>query len=150
ASSSHEAMLRAEQALDRARSGGRDGFCVYENSPRRGKARLRLMAIAGEVGAGLNEKRLVFCFSAVGGATPPGPAPYQCLLRMLRTDGTISSAGQFIPAAEQLGLVRLVDRRALELAMADLYANPAVSLAVNVSGTTATDPAWLRAFIEDV
>jgi EAL domain-containing protein (putative c-di-GMP-specific phosphodiesterase class I) len=69
---------------------------------------------------------------------------------MSRTDGTIATAGQFIPAAEQLGLVRLVDRRALEMAVADLYANPQVSLAVNVSGTTATDPAWLRAFIDHV
>ena len=33
ASNSQEAMLRAEQALDRARANGRDGFAVYETSP---------------------------------------------------------------------------------------------------------------------
>ena len=37
---------------------------------------------------------------------------------MLREDGTVAAAGQFIPAAEQLGLVRLVDRHALEMAVA--------------------------------
>jgi len=150
ASSSHEAMLRAEQALDRARSGGRNGFCVYENSPQREMARLKLMGIADEVVSALNERRLVLAYQPIVSATSRAPAHYECLLRMHRSDGTVASAGQFIPAAEQLGLVRLVDRRALELAVADLYANPKVSLAVNVSGTTATDPAWLRAFIDDV
>ena len=35
ASNSQEAMLRAEQALDKARANGRDGFAVYEHSPQR-------------------------------------------------------------------------------------------------------------------
>ena len=41
ASTSQEAMLRAEQALDRARANGRDGFAVYQPSPSRETARLR-------------------------------------------------------------------------------------------------------------
>lgn len=150
ASSSHEAMLRAEEALDRARSGGRNGFCVYENSPQREMARLRLMGIADEVVSALNEGRLLLAYQPIICATSRLTVHHECLLRMERSDGTIATAGQFIPAAEQLGLVRLVDRRALEMAVADLYANPQVSLAVNVSGTTATDPAWLRAFIDHV
>jgi diguanylate cyclase (GGDEF)-like protein len=150
ASSSHEAMLRAEEALDRARSGGRNGFSVYENSPQREMARLRLMGIADEVVSALNEGRLILAYQPIVHATTRLTVHHECLLRMMRADGTIAAAGNFIPAAEQLGLVRLVDRRALEMAVADLYANPQVSLAVNVSGTTATDPAWLRAFIDHV
>ena len=49
ASTSQEAMLRAEQALDKARANGRDGFAVYEQSPQRETARLRQMGIADEV-----------------------------------------------------------------------------------------------------
>lgn len=150
ASSSHEAMLRAEEALNRARSGGRNGFSVYEDSPQRETARLRLMGIADEVIAALKDNRLVLAYQPIVSATSRSTAHYECLLRMVRGDGTVAAAGQFIPAAEQLGLVRLVDRRALEMAVSDLYASPNVSLAVNVSGTTATDPAWLRAFIDHV
>lgn len=150
ASSSHEAMLRAEETLDRARSGGRNGFCVYESSPQREMARLRLMGIADEVVSALNEGRLLLAYQPIICATSRLTAHHECLVRMERSDGTIATAGQFIPAAEQLGLVRLVDRRALEMAVADLYANPQVSLAINVSGTTATDPVWLRAFIDHV
>ena len=147
ASSSQEAMLCAEEALDRARAAGRDGFAVYAKSPQREMARLRLMAIADEVVAALDKKRLIFAYQPIVTARTKAPEHYECLLRMERPDGTIASAGQFIPAAEQLGLVRLVDRHALEMTVAQLRANPDVSLAVNVSGTTASDPSWLQSFI---
>jgi diguanylate cyclase (GGDEF)-like protein len=147
ASSSQEAMLRAEEALDHARAKGRDGFAIYSRSPQRETARLRLMTIADEVVAALHEKRLVFAYQPIVSAKTREPVHYECLLRMLRPDGTVVSAGQFIPAAEQLGLVRLVDRHALEMTIENLHAHPNLSLAVNVSGTTAGDPSWLQSFI---
>ncbi len=147
ASSSQEAMLRAEEALDRARAAGRDGFAVYTKSPQRETARLRLMAIADEVVAALHDHRLIFAYQPIVRADTKEPVHHECLLRMARPDGTIASAGQFIPAAEQLGLVRLVDRHALEMTVAQLRAYPDVSLAVNVSGTTSGDPAWLQSFV---
>ena len=150
ASSSQEAMLRAEEALDRARAAGRDGFAMYSKSPQRETARLRLMTIADEVVAALHEKRLIFAYQPIIAARSKEPVHYECLLRMVRPDGTVASAGQFIPAAEQLGLVRLVDRHALEMTVAQLRANPEISLAVNVSGTTAGDPSWLQSFISYV
>jgi diguanylate cyclase (GGDEF)-like protein len=150
ASSSQEAMLRAEEALDHARAKGRDGFALYAKSPQRETARLRLMAIADEVVAALHEKRLVFAYQPIVGAKTRKPVHYECLLRMRRDDGTVVSAGAFIPAAEQLGLVRLVDRHALEMTVGSLHENPHLSLAVNVSGTTAGDPSWLQSFVNYV
>jgi diguanylate cyclase (GGDEF)-like protein len=150
ASSGQEAMLRAEEALDEARHGGRDGFCMYRQSPQRERARLKLMTIADEVADALASDRLIFAYQPIVCAKERRTEHYECLLRMLRPDGSVASAGQFIPATEQLGLVRHVDRRALEMAIAELHANPAVSLAVNVSGTTARDPSWLLSFINYV
>jgi len=150
ASSSQEAMLRAEEALDRARGAGRDGFAVYAKSPQREMARLRLMGIADEVVAALNDDRLVFAYQPIISAKTREPVHHECLLRMIRPDGTVVTAGQFIPAAEQLGLVRLVDRHALEMTVAQLHAHPRVTLAVNVSGTTAGDPSWLQSFVNYV
>src|SRR6202008_2496315 len=49
-----------------------------------------------------------------------------------------------------LGLVHLVDRQALEMTVDVLKANLAMSLAINVSGTTAGDPSWLQSFINYV
>jgi diguanylate cyclase (GGDEF)-like protein len=147
ASSSQEAMLRAEEALDHARGAGRDGFAAYMKSPQRETARLRMMTIADEVVAALNEKRLVFAYQPIIDAKTRAVKHHECLLRMIKPDGAIVAAGHFIPAAEQLGLVRLVDRHALEMTVACLHANPSASLAVNVSGTTAGDPSWLQSFV---
>jgi diguanylate cyclase (GGDEF)-like protein len=150
AGSSQEAMLRAEEALERARATGRDGFVMYRRSEQREGARLRLMSVADEVVAALKENRLVFAYQPIVDAATRKPVEYECLLRMIRHDGSIAPAGQFIPAAEQLGLVRLVDRRALEMAVATLYAHPEITLSVNVSGTTSQDSAFLQAFVDFV
>ncbi|HXL98979.1 MAG TPA: GGDEF and EAL domain-containing protein [Rhizomicrobium sp.] len=150
AASSQEAMLRAEEALERARSAGRDGFAAYIKSPQRESARLRLMAVADEVVEALNEDRLVFAYQPIVEAKSKKVAHHECLLRMLRRDGMVMTAGHFIPAAEQLGLVRLVDRHALEMTIAQLHDHPHVTLAVNVSGTTAGDPSWLQSFVNYV
>src|SRR6185369_16798910 len=107
---------------------GRDGFAAYARSPQLENARLRLMAIADEVVAALHDQRLVFAYQPIVHAKTREPVHYECLLRMRRTDGTIVSAGQFIPADEQLGLVRLVDRHALEMTIERLKKNPRVSL----------------------
>jgi len=150
ASSSQEAMLRAEETLTRARSCGRDGFAVYAKSPQLETARLRLMAIGDEVVAALKDERLLFAYQPIIDAKTRIATHHECLVRMRRLDGTIATAGLFIPAAEQLGLVRLVDRRALEMTVAALHANPNAVLGVNVSGTTAGDPSWLKSFIDYV
>jgi len=109
ATTSQEAMLRAEEALERARATGRNGFAVFAKSEQRESTR-----------------------------------------RLRREDGTLANAGEFIPAAETLGLVRLVDRRALEMAVAQLYAHEDIKLSINVSGTTAGDQSWLQSFINYV
>lgn len=150
ASSGQEAMLRAEESLDRARGGGRDGYCIYVPSPQREMARLRLMSVADEIAAALMDNRLAFAYQPIVSASTCIPVHYECLLRLVRPDGSIVQAGQFIPAAEQLGLVRQVDRRALEIAVADLLAFPNIALAVNVSGTIASDRCWLESFVQYV
>jgi diguanylate cyclase (GGDEF)-like protein len=147
AASSQEAMLRAEETLDRARSAGRDGFAIYAKSPQREMARLRLMTIADDVVAALNDSRLVFAYQPIVNAMTLLPEHHECLLRLRKPDGSIVAAGQFIPASEQLGIIRLVDRRALEMTIAKLHKHPGTTLAVNVSGTTAVDPSWLQSFI---
>ena len=150
ASTSQEAMLRAEEALERAKSTGRNGFAIYSKSAQRESSRRRLMTLADEMMSALDEQRLIFAYQPIIGAKSRLPEHYECLLRMARKDGTIAAAGEFVPAAETLGLVRLLDRRALEMAVAQLYAYPQVKLSINVSGTTASDQSWLQSFINYV
>jgi diguanylate cyclase (GGDEF)-like protein len=148
AANSQEAMLRAEEALDRARERGRDGYSVYERSPQRETGRLRQMNIADEIVAALKENRLRAAYQPIIGAKSRRVAYYECLLRLIRPDGQVMTAGYFVPAAEQMGIVHLADRFALETAIAALKAQKGITLAVNVSGTAADDPAWLQSFVD--
>jgi EAL domain-containing protein (putative c-di-GMP-specific phosphodiesterase class I) len=47
-----------------------------------------------------------------------------------------------VPVAERLRLIRLVDHRVLELAIAELAASPNVELSLNISPDTTMDPDW--------
>ena len=150
AETSQEAMLQAEDALERARSKGRSGFAVYVKSAEREFARRRLMAVADDITLALKENRLVLAYQPIVDAKSHKAKHYECLLRMIRKDGTIAAAGEFIPVAETLGLVRLVDWRALEMTIAQLQANPKINLSLNVSGTSANDQPWLNSFVNYV
>ena len=149
ATDSQETMLRAEGALERAKGAGRDGFAVFAKSEQRESTRRRLITIGDEIMTALRGDRLVFAYQPIVGAKSRKPEHYECLLRLKRDDAIVA-AGEFIPAAETLGLVRLVDRRALEMAVAQLYAHEDVKLSINVSGTTACDQSWLQSFINYV
>ncbi|HJR55930.1 MAG TPA: bifunctional diguanylate cyclase/phosphodiesterase [Rhizomicrobium sp.] len=148
AATSQEAMLRAEKALERARATGRDGFVVYEHSAQRESARLRQMAVADEVVAALKDNRLRLAYQPIIQAKSRRISHYESLLRMQRKDGEIVTAGYFVPAAEQLGIVHLIDRFALETVIGRLKAHEKITLAVNVSGTASGDPAWLQDFVD--
>ncbi len=61
---------------------------------------------------------------------------YESLLRITDDDGLMHSAWKLILDAEQLGLVHLLDQRALKIANATLTLYPDVRLALNLSAGT--------------
>ena len=150
ATTSQEAMLHAEEALEQAKHVGRNGFSIYAKSGLGESERRRLITLGDEINAAVEEHRLILAYQPIIGAISRKAEHYEGLLRLARKDGTVVAAGEWIPAAEKLGLVRLVDRRALEMAVAQLYAHEHIKLSINVSGTTAGDQSWLQSFINYV
>jgi EAL domain-containing protein (putative c-di-GMP-specific phosphodiesterase class I) len=59
-----------------------------------------------------------------------------------RADGSLLGAGEVIPVAERLGLVRLLDHRVLELVVDEMVGTPTLQASVNVSPGSTTDPNW--------
>ncbi len=143
ARSTHQAVSHALQALDRAKLKRYDCFMAFEPSPIRETARRRNINIADDVISALDENRMVLVLQPLVSTKTGEAEHYECLLRMERTDGTLVSAGEFIPVAEQLGLSRLIDKRALELAVELLKQHPWLKLSLNVSSLTANDPDWI-------
>jgi EAL domain-containing protein (putative c-di-GMP-specific phosphodiesterase class I) len=95
----------------------------------------------------LKEQRLMFAFQPVVHSASGLVDYYECLLRMREEDGTIVAAGQFVPMIEQLGFIRSIDRFALERAVEELETCVGVNLGFNISGLTAADQPWLKAFV---
>jgi len=98
--------------------------------------------LTGEIVTALNERRIVTAFEPVVEARSRQPAFYECLVRMEQADGQALLAPDIVPVAERLGLIRLVDHRVLELAVAELAASPNVRLSLNISPDTTMDPDW--------
>jgi len=73
---------------------------------------------------------------------------HECLLRLTDRSGAMINAGMFLPVAEKLGLVRLLDRRVLELAFETLRRNTRVRLSINASPQSLRDARWRALFDE--
>jgi EAL domain-containing protein (putative c-di-GMP-specific phosphodiesterase class I) len=139
----HQALSHALQALDKAKSRRQENFMAFEPSAARESTRQRNITIADEVISALDENRMLIALQPIVTTGSREPAIYECLLRMERPDGLLVSAGEFIAVAEQLGLSRLIDRRTLELSIEILKKHPTIRLSVNVSSLTASDHEWL-------
>jgi EAL domain-containing protein (putative c-di-GMP-specific phosphodiesterase class I) len=95
----------------------------------------------------LNERRVRLAFQPIVADLGEAPSKFECLIRMRADDGREVPAPEFIPVAERLGLVHLLDRRVLELAVNTLAACPHIRLAVNVSMETVKDPVWAEGYL---
>jgi diguanylate cyclase (GGDEF)-like protein len=138
-----QALSHALQALDRAKQKHFDCFMAYEPNGAHETARQRNVAIAGNVISALDDDRMRFLLQPLISAETGKPALFECLLRIVRPDGSIVSAEEFITSAEQLGLSHLIDRRTLELAVALLKKHAGLRLTLNVSSLTTADKDWI-------
>jgi len=142
-----DAMTGAEAALADAKAQGRNCFVAYRVTEEQRLRQRTNIALGEKVMKALDTGRIVLAYQPVVDAKTRKVSYYETLIRMIDEEGTVISAGQFIPVVEKLGMIRPLDLRALELAVTDLRTYSDVRLAVNVSSLTVTDPAWLRTLV---
>jgi EAL domain-containing protein (putative c-di-GMP-specific phosphodiesterase class I) len=106
-----------------------------------------VLAIEEKVRAALGQERMLFAFQPVVSSISGNVDYFECLLRMRDDDGRLVPCGEFIAAAEETGLVGLIDRYVLHRVFDELAAHPEVRLGFNVSGRTACDRLWLRSLM---
>jgi diguanylate cyclase (GGDEF)-like protein len=138
----NEIFARAQESLDRAKTRRPGSFFAYQPNIEREAIRRENMKVTDKIVAALNEGRILLAYEPVVDTLGRQPAFFECLMRIRRADGTIVPAGSIIPIAERLGLVRLLDQRVLDLAIAELTENPALNLSLNVSSASTTDADW--------
>ncbi len=115
-----EVLARAQDALDRAKASRHGSFLPYRPNIERETQRLENVRATDEIVAALNERRIFLAYEPVAGARDRKHGFYECLMRVRRIDGSLLGAGDVVPVAERLGLVRLLDHRVLELVIDEL------------------------------
>jgi len=137
-----EVLARAQETLDSAKSRRPGSFLAYQpNIEREAQRRANIRATDKIVNA-LNERRILLAYEPVVDAHTRDVVFHECLLRIRRVDGTLVPAAEIVPAAERLGLARLLDQRVLELVIAEMAAHPNFRASLNVSASSTMDPDW--------
>lgn len=147
ATTSQVAMSCADAALDEAKRLGRANWASFSKNTDHISMRRRNSHMSDVILTALNERRIQLAFQPIVTDLEQVPAKFECLIRMQGENDQEIPAPEFIPAAERLGLVHLLDRRVLELATNTLQQCPNITLAVNISMETVKDPVWAEGYI---
>jgi len=147
ADNAYKAMACAEAALDQAKRLGRSSWSSFNEKTDVVTMRRRNTHMSDVILTALNERRVRLAFQPIVADIGEAPSKFECLIRMRAIDGREVPAPEFIPIAERLGLVHLLDRRVLELAINTLAACPNIKLNVNVSMETVKDPVWAEGYL---
>lgn len=97
------AIRAADVAVYNAKITGRDRAVMYE--PALDKARLRQHAVADALQGGWEAGRLTVHFQPLIDARDQSVVGFEALLRLRSADGEMISPDEFVPVAEELGLV---------------------------------------------
>lgn len=141
------ALAHAEEALAAAKEMHRDSYVIYAPSRERERVRRRNMSVSDELVAALNDRRICLAYQPIVTAATGEVTMHECLIRLVQPDGSIAAADNFVPIAEKLGLIGLLDYRAMELTIEALHAHPHANIALNVSGRTTSDRMWLETLV---
>lgn len=144
----HQVFSRSLLALSTAKTHRIDSFVCFDSDHAQEMAWQRRLTIADDIMSALESDRMCLVLQPIINAKSRRADLFECLLRMKTTDGKLLSAGEFIPFAEQFGLLGHIDRRTLKLAVGLLRNYPRLSLSVNVSSITASDKDWLTTLRE--
>jgi len=147
ADSANIAMVRAEAALDAAKRLGKSSWSAFSEKTDPVSVRRRNSHMSDVILTALNDRRVRLAFQPIVADLNETPRKFECLIRMNADDGREIPAPEFIPIAEKLGLVHLLDRRVLELATNTLAKCPNIHLNVNISMETVKDFVWAEGYI---
>lgn len=145
-----EMISNAQEALELAREAGRGTFRAYQPSVESEARRKENVRLTDLIVSALNDRRVRLAFQPIVHSQTRLIVFQECLVRVSEPCGREINAMTILDVAEKLDLVRLIDHRVMELAAAELRANPELVLSLNVSASTVHDPVWLAAFAAEM
>lgn len=119
-------------------------YLEYGNHEKHERESKNQMVLATYLQNALLKNRLTLAFQPIIDAKTGDVSYYESLLRIINEDGSTSSAGPFIPIAEKMGFIDVIDGLVLQLVLAELRNNSNVKLALNISHASMHDSNWLE------
>lgn len=140
----YEIIIRAESALMASRRQGCNRHSLFVMSEKERQQKIQDLEVGKMVRDALRNNRLFLAYQPILRADTQEVDYYECLVRMKDAHGHIIPAKDFIPVAEDLGLMREIDQHIAQKALAVMEKSPDLKLAINVSGYNVGDGPWLR------
>lgn len=140
---SKQVFMAAHQALKESRRARDASIVAYQPDPQEALEKQRSAHMAEKIISALKNRRIHLAWQPVVEAKTGNIVFHEALIRLESSDGESLVAGDFVDVAQRLGLIRLVDHHALDLAVETLISAPTAVFSLNVSFETACDPEWL-------
>ncbi len=142
------AIAFAEEALNEASTRPADACVVYQQSESRQLKHALNAKCATEIVNCLKDGSFKLAFQPIQDAVTGKIVMHEALLRMIDVGGEVIPAGHLIPVAEHIGLIRLIDRNVVQMAITALHSFPDASLSINISDHSVNDSRWNTQLIE--
>ena len=137
------ATVAAQQALTQSRRNRDSSLVSFRVDPVRAKRHMDSAKMAKRIVTALGDGHINLAWQPIVNAKTGETVFHEALLRLADSEGAPIAAKDFVGVAEELGLIRIVDHHALDLALATLAECPDAVFSLNVCHDTASDPLWL-------
>lgn len=146
------ALLAAvEEAHDRAKHEARGSFRLYQRKPALERLRRANQKTAEEIVRAIWDGRIALALQPVVHVATRKVVFHEALARIAPLPGEqLKDAAQVAMAAERLGLIGVLDRHVLALALEALRRDPTLKLSVNASPYSVADHDWQQLFAAGV
>ncbi len=141
-------MAKADTAMYKAKEEGRNRARIYEPGDQQQEKMGSQLIWKDRIHDAISNEMLVLAFQPIEPTTGESASRYEVLVRMRAgTEGKFFYPGDFIPTAEQFGLIREIDTWVVKKAMGVLANLPAshshISFTINLSGLSVGEPKML-------
>lgn len=148
----HDLMANADLAMYQAKGEGGGRWHLFSNNDRTREQMHNRVYWKEQIEQALREDRFLLYFQPVLNIRTNTIGHYEVLLRMRDHRGRIISPGQFIPIAEQSGLIHSIDHLVIHKAIEEQVRLDArgyrLTLSINLSGRVVDDPELLPLLTE--
>ena len=150
----HDLLAAADLAMYQAKAIGRNAWYLFSDKDHSRERMYTLVYWKEKIEYSHLHDNFILFFQPIMDVKSKEISHYEILLRMQDKDGSVLSPADFIPAAEQTGLIHAIDHMVLRKAIAQAakinQTDLSVSFSINLSAHAFNDPELLPIFKQEL